>query len=127
MLSGKEFSLTKLNKPENWKNLADMAKKHVPIITVPSKVKENETFTVDIKVGGLDGVNHPNTLGHWINWIELYAGDLLITRVEFAPTMCDNYVLKLDVSLDETNILRSRAFCNLHGVWEGKEKKVIVE
>ena len=123
----KEFSLTELNKPKDWTNLTDMAKKHVPIIEVPEKVKAKEPFTVKVKVGGIDGVEHPNTLGHWINWVELYAGERLISRVEFASEMCDNYVVTLNVTLNETATLRAREFCNLHGVWEGREKKVVVE
>ena len=123
----KEFSLAKPNKPEDWTNLTKMAKKHVPIIEAPEKVKAKEPFTVKVKVGGIDGVEHPNTLGHWINWVELYAGERLISKVEFAPEMCDGYVVILNVTLNETATLRARGFCNLHGVWEGREKKVVVE
>ncbi len=126
-MSEKEFSLTKLNKPKDWTNLTDMAKKHVPIIETPEKVKAKEHFTVKIKVGGIDGVEHPNTLGHWINWIQLYAGDRLISKVDFAPEMCNGYLVTLNVTLNETATLKAREFCNLHGVWEGKEKKIIVE
>jgi superoxide reductase len=122
----KEFSLTKLNKPKDWAELPDMAKKHVPIIEAPEEVKAKESFNVKVKVGGIDGVEHPNTLGHWINWVELYAGERLISKVEYAPEMCDGYVVTLNITLNESATLRARAFCNLHGVWEGKEKKVVV-
>jgi len=123
----KEFSLTELNKPTDWSNLTVMAKKHVPIIEAPSKVKANESFTVKVKVGGIDGVEHPNTLNHWINWVALYAGERLITRIEFNPEMTDNYVVTLNVTLNETAALRAQEFCNLHGVWEGQPKTVTVE
>ncbi len=123
----KEFSLTKLNKPKDWTKLPDMAKKHVPIIEAPEEVKAKESFNAKVKVGGIDGVEHPNTLGHWINWVELYAGERLISKVEYAPEMCDGYVVTLNITLDDSATLRARAFCNLHGVWEGKEKKVVVE
>jgi len=104
-----------------------MAKKHVPIIEAPAKVKVKEPFTVKVKVGGIDGVEHPNTLSHWINWVTLYAGERLISRMEFEPEMCDGYVVNLNVTLNETTTLRAQGFCNLHGVWEGREKKVVVE
>ena len=122
----REFSLTKLNKPEDWESLTNMAKKHVPVIEAPEKVKAKEPFIVKVKVGGIDGVEHPNTLGHWINWLVIYAGDRLISRIEFAPEVSDGYVLKLNIALNETATLRAQAFCNLHGVWEGKAKKVAV-
>ena len=127
MSAEKEFSLTELNKPEDWTNLPVMAKKHVPIIEAPSKVKANEAFTVKVKVGGIDGVEHPNTLSHWINWVALYAGERLISKIEFGSELSDGYVVTINVTLNETASLRAQEFCNLHGVWEGKAKKVTVE
>ncbi len=127
MSDEKEFSLTELNKPEDWMNLPVMAKKHVPIIEAPSKVKANEAFAVKIKVGGIDGVEHPNTLSHWINWVALYAGERLISKVEFGSELSDKYVVTLNVTLNETATLRAQEFCNLHGVWEGKTKKITVD
>lgn len=123
----KEFSLTELNKPKQWTKLTDMAKKHVPIIKAPEEVEAKETFTVKVKVGGIDGVEHPNILGHWINWVELYAGERLISRFEFAPEICDGYFVNLNIALNGPTTLRARAFCNLHGVWEGKERKIAVK
>jgi superoxide reductase len=123
----KEFSLTKLNKPTEWENLPGMAKKHVPIIEAPDKVEVNEPFVVKIKIGGIDGVEHPNTLSHWINWVTLYAGERLISRVEFGSELSDKYLVTINLKLSESTILRAQGFCNLHGVWEGKTKKVIVE
>ena len=127
MSSEKEYSLTELNKPIDWNNLNAMDKKHVPIIETPSKVKANEPFTVKIKVGGIDGVEHPNTLSHWINWISLFAGDRWIGRVALAPEITDRYIITFTVTLSKSATLRAQDFCNLHGTWEGKGKQVIVE
>ena len=121
-----DFSLTKLNKPE-WNNLNVMDKKHTPIIEAPSKVKANEPFTVKVKVGGIDGVEHPNSLSHWINWVALYAGERWIFRAAFAPELTDKYVVTFNVTLSESTTLRAQTFCNLHGVWEGKPKEITVE
>jgi len=123
----KEYSLSELNKPADWNNLAGMAKKHVPIIEAPDTVKANEPFAVKIKVGGIDGVEHPNTLSHWINWVALYAGERLISRVKFGAELTDGYVVTINVTLNESATLRAQEFCNLHGVWEGKTKKITVE
>jgi superoxide reductase len=126
-LLSEEFSLTKLNKPTDWTNLTVMAKKHTPIIEAPAKAKANEPFAVKIKVGGIDGVEHPNTLSHWINWVALYAGDRLISKTEFAAELSDGYVVTINVTLNASATLRAQEFCNLHGVWEGKATKVTVE
>ena len=90
--------MNELNKP-NWNNLTVMAKKHTPIIEAPSKVKADEPFVVKIKVGGIDGVEHPNTLSHWVNWVALYAGERLISRVEFGAELSDGYVITVNVTL----------------------------
>jgi superoxide reductase len=126
-LLSEEFSLTKLNKPTDWTNLTVMAKKHTPIIEAPAKAKANEPFAVKIKVGGIDGVEHPNTLSHWINWVALYAGDRLISKTEFAAELSDGYVVTINVTLNASATLRAQEFCNLHGVWDGKATKVTVE
>ena len=123
----KVFSLTELNKPADWTNLTGMAKKHVPIIEASDTVKANEPFAVKIKIGGIDGVEHPNTLSHWINWVALYAGERLISKVEFGSELSDKYVVTLNVTLNETATLMAQEFCNLHGVWEGKTKKITVD
>ena len=127
MSNEKEYSLIELNKPDDWNNLTGMAKKHVPIIEAPSEVKANEIFEVKIKVGGIDGVEHPNTLSHWINWVVLYADERLISRTEFGAELSNGYVITINVILNESTTLRVQEFCNLHGVWVGKEKKVIVK
>ena len=123
----KEFSLTELNKPADWSNLPGMAKKHVPIIDAPATVKAGEPFVVKIKVGGIDGVKHPNTLSHWINWVALYAEERLIARLELGAELTDGYFVTINVTLNESATLKAQEFCNLHGVWEGQPKKIIVK
>ena len=122
-----EFSVSKLNKPTDWNNLTGMAKKHVPIIEAPSKVKADTPFAVKIKIGGIDGIEHPNTLSHWINWVALFAGVRLIAKVMFGAELSDDYVTTINVTLKESTMLRAKGFCNLHGVWEGQSKNVTVE
>jgi superoxide reductase len=122
----KDYSLTELNNPD-WNNLTVMAKKHTPIIEAPAKVKANEPFAVKIKIGGIDGVEHPNSLSHWINWVALYAGERLIARIELGAELSDGYIITINVTLAESATLRAQEFCNLHGVWEGKTKQVTVE
>ena len=126
-MSTEEYSLTKLNKPTDWNNLPGMAKKHVPIIEAPAKVKAGEAFAVKIKVGGIDGVEHPNTLSHWINWVALYAEERLIAITRFGAELTDGYVVTVNVTLSSSATLRAQEFCNLHGVWEGQTKQVTVE
>ncbi len=124
-MSGAGYSLTELNKPD-WANLTDMDRKHTPVIEAPDSVDANKPFEVTIKVGGIDGVEHPNMLGHWITWLELYVGERYIGKVEFAPEVSNGFKVIMTTALKESGNLRARAFCNLHGIWEGKEKPVSV-
>ena len=126
-MSEEGYSLTELNKPKDWNNLTTMDKKHVPIIQTPSSAKAGQPFEVQLKVGGIDGVEHPNQLSHYITWIELYAGERYIGKIEFAPVVSNGYKAKLHVTLDKSATLRAWAFCNLHGLWEGQAKKVTVQ
>lgn len=111
-----EFSLKAINRADPA-NMTDMMRKHTPLVDIPGKLKLGEPFAVSIKVGGIDGVEHPNLLGHWINWVELYAGERLLGRVEFAPVVSQSEAT-LNIVLDEPTTLRALASCNLHGLWE---------
>jgi len=104
-----------------------MDKKHVPTIEAPDIVKSSDPFEVKLKVGGIEGVEHPNQLSHYITWIELYAEERYVGKIEFAPIVSNGYKAKLSVMLEGTATLRARAFCNLHGLWVGKGKEVKVE
>jgi superoxide reductase len=111
-----EFSLTHMNRADAA-NMTDMMRKHTPVVDAPAQVKANEPFTVTVKVGGIDGVEHPNVLGHWINWVALYAGDRPLARVEFAPAVSRPQAT-LSIALEQSVTLRVVEYCNMHGVWE---------
>src|SRR4030067_1935666 len=96
---------------------AETAKKHVPVITSPEKVKAGEPFTVTIKVGEAP---HVMENGHFIQFIDLYCGHIYLSRVDFTAVMT-----KPDVSLsivlqhEGSRTLRAFSRCNLHGIREG--------
>ena len=110
-----DFSLTNMNKPDAA-NMTDMMRKHTPVVDAPDKVAAGEPFAVTVKVGGIDGVNHPNVLGHWINWVILHAGDRPLGRAEFAPAVTQP-TATFHVTLEESASLQVFAYCNMHGVW----------
>jgi superoxide reductase len=122
-MNPEDYSLTKLNKPD-WENLTVMAKKHTPIIEAPATIGANEPFEVKIKIGGIDEVEHPNMLGHWINWVVLYANLRPVAQVFFYPEMTNGYVATVKVTLKKSASLIAQAYCNLHGIWEGKSHKI---
>jgi len=118
-MSNEKALFCKLNKPEDVEPDSPVAKKHVPVITVPSAIKAGEFHDVKITVGEIE---HPNENEHFIQWIEFYEGNVYLARFDFAPGMTKPEVtipLKLGHhGLDST--LRAISRCNLHGLWEGK-------
>ncbi len=122
MAEEKGYSLTEVNrKPEP---MTDMARKHLTVIEVPAKVKAGEPFAVNLKVGGIDGVEHPNLLGHYIHWLELWADERLLARVDFSPVVSQPEAT-FTIVLEGLTTLRALEFCNLHGIWESSEKVAV--
>ncbi|MHC4592638.1 MAG: class II SORL domain-containing protein [Planctomycetota bacterium] len=114
-----------VNKGADPDNLTDLAKKHTPVITAPDAVKKGECFEVTVEVGKL--LAHPNERGHSIHFVELYADETFLGRVDFTPvTTCP--VAKFCVALGHIHEqLRAFGLCNLHGVWEGDKALAVTE
>jgi len=98
--------------------MTDLEKKHTPVITAPAAVQPGKCFDVTVEVGKL--LAHPNEPGHFFQFVELYAGDTYLARMDFTPkATCPN--MKVCVSLDHMHgKLRAFARCNLHGTWLGE-------
>jgi superoxide reductase len=83
-------------------NTTDAAKeKHVPVV-------EKAEGGVLVKVGS---VAHPMEENHYIEWIEVHAGNKLY-RQYLKPGDKPEAFFKLDEEVDY-----AREFCNLHGLW----------
>ena len=113
------------NSPESWDvdQMDALEKKHAVIIDAPDSVMEGESFEVTLNVG--EFMEHPNEIGHFIEWMELYSGDTFLARIDLTPQKTE-YVMKTTVNLDHAHTLRGRAKCNLHGLWE-TEKQIEVD
>jgi len=103
--------------------MSALEKKHTVIIDGPNSVKQGEEFEVTLRVG--EYKEHPNEIGHFIEWMELYSGDTFLARLDLTPEH-SHYVMKTTVKLDHAHPLRGRAKCNLHGLWES-EKEIEVD
>lgn len=95
--------------------------KHTPVLTAPDTVKAGQAFDVAIEVGR---ITHPMQTGHSLRWIELYAGNVQLARVELIPIMTRPKVT-LTIVLDQTTTLRALAMPNHSGAFAGtKEVRV---
>jgi len=104
--------------------MTDLEKKHTPVIDAPGKVKKGEPFPVSVEVGRL--LAHPNENGHFIQWIELYAGETFLARADLVPRLAKPQVTFI-VALDHGHPLVARERCNLHGIWESPPLPIEVE
>jgi len=64
-----------VNLPKDVENLTELEQKHLPVISAPDTVKRNEAFPVTIEVGKYK--KRPNESEHFIEWVDLYSGDIL--------------------------------------------------
>lgn len=84
-------------------NTVDAAKeKHVPVV-------EKTADGYKVKVGE---VAHPMEEKHYIEWIELIAGDDVYRRF-LKPGAAPEAVFKVDAGT-----VTAREYCNLHGLWK---------
>ena len=104
----------KIQRIKDPANLTPAEMKHSPKITVDGPVKAGEPAKVTVAIGR---AMHPMEAKHHINWIELYAGDQKIARVELVPEV-SKPVVTIMVVLSGPTTLRALEECNLHGVWE---------
>jgi superoxide reductase len=89
----------------------DYELKHTPNLRVVDH-PDNQVMFVTI---GLNGLSHPQTEEHFIEWIRLYIGDELFYDIHFDAN--DTPEDSVDVPrVDE--LIRIQARCNLHGIWE---------
>lgn len=114
-----------VNSPQTWnvEEMSALEKKHAVVIEAPEEVEKDKPFEVTVKVG--EYMEHPNEINHFIEWMELYAGDTFLARLDLTAEKT-HYQLKVRVCLDHAHPLRGRARCNLHGLWE-TEKKISVK
>jgi len=98
-----------------------LEQKHLPVIEVPKEIKSEQFFNATIRVGE---IKHPNENGHFIQWIELYVGDVYLGRFDFAPVMTKPEItLPLSIAHgDRKTLLRAVSRCNLHGLWESTKE-----
>ena len=112
----------KINRAEDGND--SLALKHAPTFCIPEKVKAGEPFEVALTVGEIPAENEKE---HHIQWLELYAGEVFLGRVDFTPEITYpevTFTIRLAHEMEAT--LRAISRCNLHGLWESSKKIQVV-
>ena len=110
-----------INRVKDPAHKTGLEKKHVPVIEVPAKIKAGEPFAVDVTIGE---VLHPMGPAHYIDWVEILAGNEPAGRMEFRPAFSQPKAT-FHITLDKPVTLVVRLYCNLHGLWEGTRDLVV--
>jgi superoxide reductase len=89
--------------------------KHTPEISLGDKDEKGNTL-VKITVGK-DGIIHPATKEHWIDFIKVYVNERLVVDTEFANGGIRGFAY-FYIALNKGDSLRAEAACNIHGIYE---------
>jgi len=101
--------------PQDPANLTPLEMKHWPKLEIVGKVALGQPFGLAIQVGQQI---HPMTAEHHIEWVEVWAGDARVERVDFSAPVWAQPVLTVTLVDNAPAELKVRLSCNLHGLWE---------
>ena len=101
-------------KPQDPSKPNNFELKHMPEIIV--KGKDDKGYAMVEIIIGQNGMIHPSTPDHWIDFIELYADDKLVGRNVLEADISRG-ATAFAVKLEGVKKLTSKAGCNLHGIW----------
>lgn len=90
---------------DNPGEFAEKKEKHIPVIEIDGS-------TVKVRVGIEE---HPMEPTHYIEWIALYRDGEELARRDLTPD--DEPEATFD-NIKDTDKLRARERCNVHGTWE---------
>jgi superoxide reductase len=107
-----------INRVQDPAKKTELEKKHVPVIEAPEKIQAGVPFAVTVTVGE---IIHPMFTGHYIQYVELFAGNEPAGRVDFRPGLSQPAVT-FNLALDKPVTLVAREYCNLHGLWESRRE-----
>ena len=88
--------------------------KHTPEINI-SKIDDN-FYQINVTVGS-QGIIHPTTPDHWIDFIKLYVNDKPVGEVNFEAGKARGYASFI-VKNSHIDTVKAESGCNLHGIWE---------
>ncbi|MBI3581753.1 MAG: desulfoferrodoxin [Nitrospinae bacterium] len=114
--------LARINRAKDPGTLRGLEVGHAPQIKSPDAVKAGEPFEVEVAVGQK---LHEMIPTHYIDWIDLYAGEIFLTKMVLTPNLTQP-VFKTMLVLRESAALRAVEHCNIHGLWEGTKRIEVV-
>ncbi len=120
-VSVEEALFVGVNRAKDPAQKTPLEKKHVPVIEVPALVKAGEPFAVTVSVGE---ILHPMGAAHYIDYVELLAGNEPAGRMEFRSAFSQPKATFFIV-FNKPVTLVARIYCNLHGLWQSERELAV--
>ncbi|MDR2957780.1 MAG: hypothetical protein LBU61_06355 [Coriobacteriales bacterium] len=95
---------------ENMEEATEYQLKHTPACKVEG---HPDSLIVRVKIG-LNGLSHPQTEEHLIEWIAIFDGDQELDKVFFKPGQTPEFDFEIAYPYYQTIV---QAYCNLHGIF----------
>lgn len=123
----------KINRYEDISQIEREAKKdyidrHSPFVHCEAKATKGEKFNVKVKVG--EEYLHPDDFDHYISYVQLWSGEMMLATTHFPPGTLGNQAGQVEVDfkiVPQKNMkLMATAFCTKHGLWHSDEVTVEV-
>ncbi|MCD6090403.1 MAG: hypothetical protein J7J72_02780 [Bacteroidales bacterium] len=123
----------KINKYEDISQIEREAKKdyidrHSAFVHCEANAVKGEKFKVKIMVG--DEYKHPDDFDHYIQYVQLWNGEMMLAQANFSAGAMGNAPANLEVDFyivpSKNMKLIAHAYCTKHGLWQSDEVAVEV-
>ena len=106
----------------------DYFDRHTPHVICNRTAKRNEKFKVKVKMG--DQYPHPDQHDHYIQYVQLWNRETLLTESRFSPGITGNVPGHVEVDfyiVPEVSMnLTAMALCTNHGLWQSENQEIKV-
>ena len=107
-----------INRAKDPAHKTGLEQKHVPVVELPAMIKAGEPFAVNVTIGE---VIHPMGAAHYIDWVEILAGNEPAGRLDFREAFSQPKATFF-ITLDKPVTLVTRIYCNIHGLWQSEQE-----
>ena len=123
----------KINRYEDISQIEREAKKdyidrHSAFVHCEANAVKGEKFKVKIMVG--DEYKHPDDFDHYIQYVQLWNGEMMLAQANFSAGAMGNAPANLEVDFyivpSKNMKLIAHAYCTKHGLWQSDEVAVEV-
>ena len=93
--------------------LTDEERMHVPVLTLPPRVRAGRPFELVVQIGVRP---HEQLAAHHVDWIDVCVGERRIFVADLSVEV-PWPIVRVPIVLSERALLGVRARCSQHGVW----------